>query len=213
MVDISDMLFIVRHVGHNWRSWETKIFETITKSKVFETNTTTFSRTNFFRPLLRLFLRPKFSRPIPRLFLRPKFLRPIPRLFFETKYFRDRYRDFFSRLNIFETETDTLKKLRKVSIPRSLDTRCHTPNPQEQCEPQFWSLLWESQIQFYNETSDLWRCTSWWPRCLVFQTQTSQIYVILYHINQELPSMVAVYIGDNSLKSLFQDKPGSIDWH
>ena len=38
--------------------------------------------------------------------------RPIPRLFFETK--------------IFETETDTLKKLRKVSIPRSLETRCHT---------------------------------------------------------------------------------------
>ena len=85
-----------------------------------------FSRTNFFRSLLILFLRPKFSRPIPR-------------LFFETKYFWDRYRDFILRLNIFgtdtetffetkifETETDTLKKLRKVSIPRSLETRCHT---------------------------------------------------------------------------------------
>ena len=66
-------------------------------------------------------------------------MRLIPRLFFETKYFRDRYRDFFSRLNIFETdtetffetkifetETDTFKKYRKVSIPRSLETRCHT---------------------------------------------------------------------------------------
>ena len=53
-----------------------------------------FSRTNFFRSLLRLFLRPKFSRPIPRLFLRPKFSRPIPRL--------------FSRPNIFETDTETL---------------------------------------------------------------------------------------------------------
>ena len=136
MVEISGMLFIV---GHIWRGWETKLFETITKSKVFETNTTTFSRTIFFSSVLRFFLKPKFSRLIPRLFLRPKFSRPIPRLFFETKYFRDRYRDFFSRLNIFETdtetffetkifetETDTLKKLRKVSIPRSLETRCHT---------------------------------------------------------------------------------------
>ena len=102
MVDISDMLFIVGHVGHIWRSWETKLFETITKSKVFETNTTTFSRTNFFRSLLRLFLDQNFwdpsrdffwdqsfrdrywdffrdlifSRPILRLFSRPKFLRP-----------------------------------------------------------------------------------------------------------------------------------------
>ena len=40
------------------------------------------------------------------------FLRPIPRLFLETQ--------------IFETETDTLKKLRKVSKPRNLETRCHT---------------------------------------------------------------------------------------
>ena len=57
MVDISDMFFIVGHVGHIWRSWETKLFETITKSKVFETNTTTFSRTIFFRSLLRHFFR------------------------------------------------------------------------------------------------------------------------------------------------------------
>ena len=32
----------------------------------------------------------------------------------------------FFETKIFETETDTLKKLRKVSIPRSLETRCHT---------------------------------------------------------------------------------------
>merc|ERR1711860_490795 len=104
MVDISDMLFIVGHVGHIWRSCETKIFETDTETffetKVFETDTETFFRDQIFS-------------------------RPIPRLFFETKYFRDRYRDFFSRLNIFETNTETLKKLRKVSIPRSLETRCH----------------------------------------------------------------------------------------
>ena len=143
MVDISDMLFIVGHIGHIWWSWDTKLFETITKSKVFETNTTTFSRTNYFRSLLRLFLkpkfsrliprlflRPKFSRPIPRLFLRPKFLRPIPRLFFETKYFRDRYRDFFSRLNIFETDTETFFRDQNFrdrdrysqKIEKSLDT-------------------------------------------------------------------------------------------
>ena len=100
-----------------------------------------------------------------------------------------------------------------ILVPPAKTIPAQSSNPQEQCEPQFWSLLWESQIRFYIETSDLWRCTSWWPRCLVFQTQTSQIYVILYHINQELPSMVAVYIGDNSFKSLFQDKPGSIDSH
>ena len=92
------------------------------KSKVFENK--------FFRSLLRLFLRPKFSRPIPRLFLRPKFSRPIPRLFFETKYFRDRYRDFFSRLNIFETDTETFFRDQNFrdrdrysqKIEKSLDT-------------------------------------------------------------------------------------------
>ena len=61
------------------------------------------------------------SRPIPRLFFETKifetetetlfwdqiFSRPIPRLFFETKCFRDRYRDFFSRPNVFETDTET----------------------------------------------------------------------------------------------------------
>ena len=73
--------------------------------------------------------------------------------FFETKYFQDRYRDFFSRLNIFETDTETFfetryfrdryrdffsrprpilsknwekSRYREVSIPRSLETRCHT---------------------------------------------------------------------------------------
>ena len=75
-------------------------------------------------------MRPKFSRPIPRLFLRPKFSRPIPRLFFETKYFRDRYRDFFSRLNIFETDTETFFRDQNFrdrdrysqKIEKSLDT-------------------------------------------------------------------------------------------
>ena len=44
---------------------------------------------------------------------RPKnFIETDTETFFETK--------------IFKTETDTLKKLRKVSIPRSLETRCHT---------------------------------------------------------------------------------------
>ena len=45
MVDISGMLFIVEHI---WRSWETKLFETITKSKAFETITTAFFRNKFF---------------------------------------------------------------------------------------------------------------------------------------------------------------------
>ena len=120
MVDISDMLFIVGHVGHIWRSWETKLYETITKSKVFETNTTTFSRTIFLRSLLRLFLRQKFSRPILRLFSRPKFSRLILRLFFETKYFRDRYRDFFFETKYFRDQYRDFFSRPKLSRPRPI---------------------------------------------------------------------------------------------
>ena len=115
------MLFIVGHVGHIWRSWETKLFETITKSKVFETNTTTFLRTNFFRLLLRLFLRPKFLRPIPRLFLRPKFSRLIPRLFLRPNIFETDTKTFF------ETYTDTLKKKEKsLDTVKSQDDMSHS---------------------------------------------------------------------------------------
>ena len=101
---------------------ETKIFETgietLYETKSFKSITCislendisiarTFFETKIFKTDTRVFLRPKFPRPILRLFSRPKFSRPIPRLFFETKYFRDRYQDFFSRLNIFETDTET----------------------------------------------------------------------------------------------------------
>ena len=47
----------------------------------------------------------------------PNFPKPIPRLFFRYQIFRNRYRDFFS-----ESETETLKKLAKVSKPRSFET-------------------------------------------------------------------------------------------
>ena len=58
------------------------------------------------------------------------FSRPKTRLFFETKYFRDRYRDFFSRLNIFETDTETFFRDQNFrdrdrysqKIEKSLDT-------------------------------------------------------------------------------------------
>ena len=54
--------------------------------------------------------------------------------FFWDQSFQDKYWDFFSRLNFlrpiprlfFETKSDTLKKVRNVSIPRSLETKCHT---------------------------------------------------------------------------------------
>ena len=161
-MDISDMLFIVGHVGHIWRSWETKLYETITKSKVFEvqsfweqiclgrywdffwdqnfrdrywdffwdknfqTNIETFFETKYFWDRYRDFfwdpnfrdwyrdfvLRPKCSRPIPRLFLRPNIFEADTETFLET--------------NFLETDTGTLKKMRKVSILRSLGTRCHT---------------------------------------------------------------------------------------
>ena len=42
----------------------------------------------------------------------------------------------FFETKIFETETDTLKKLRKVSIPRSLETRCHTLLTSNQSHPK-----------------------------------------------------------------------------
>ena len=66
----------------------------VTRPKNFiETDTETFFRDQHFRD------RDFFWDQI--------FLRPIPRLFFETKSFRDRYRDFFSRPNVFETDTET----------------------------------------------------------------------------------------------------------
>ena len=114
---------------------------------IFETDTETFFETKVFETDIETFFRDQiFSRPIPRLFFYTKYFRD--RDFFRDQNFRDRYRDFFLRPNIFETdtetffrdqlflrlilrlffetETDTLKKLRKVSIPRSLEARCHT---------------------------------------------------------------------------------------
>ena len=103
----------------------------------------------------RLFSRPKFLRPISRLFLEQIF--PDQYWDFETKDFETDSETFF-RPNIFETDTepffwdwkfsrpirrlffvakffendtDTLKKIkkmRKVTIPRSLEIRCHTLN-------------------------------------------------------------------------------------
>ena len=73
MVDISDMLFIV---GHIWRSWETKLYETITRSNVFEVQSFReqiflgrywdfFWDGNFRDRYRDFFSRPKFSRPRP----------------------------------------------------------------------------------------------------------------------------------------------------
>ena len=101
MVDISDMLFIVGHVGHIWRSWETKLYETITRSKVFEVQS--------FRE--QIFLGRYWD-------------------FFWDQNFRDRYWDFFSRPNIFETDTETFFRDQNFrdrdrysqKIEKSLDT-------------------------------------------------------------------------------------------
>ena len=118
---------------------------------------------------MRLLLRPKFSRPIPRLFfetqifetnteifLRPKLWRLIPRLFsrpnifdtdtetfFETKIFRDRYSDIFRDQICRDRYWYSLKNEKKVSIPRSLETRCHTLCCSG-CSPMFfwWFGFW-----------------------------------------------------------------------
>ena len=143
MVDISDMLFIVGHVGHIWRSWETKLYETITRSKVFEVQS--FREQIFLGRYWDFFWDQNFWDRY--------------RDFFWDQSFRDRYRDFFSRPNIFETDTETFfldqifsrpiprlfsrpkfsrqrpilsKNWKKVSMLRSLETRCHTLN---HCEP------------------------------------------------------------------------------
>ena len=77
MVDISDMLFIVGHVGHIWRSWETKLYETITRSKVFEVQS--------FRE--QIFLGRYWD-------------------FFETKIFETDTETFFET-KVFKTDTET----------------------------------------------------------------------------------------------------------
>ena len=135
MVDSSGMLFIV---GHIWRSWEAKLFETITKSKAFLNQCHNFFLEQIFRSLLRLFwhhifwchywdfFEMKIFETVTETFFETKIFETDTETFFDTKYFQDRYRDFFFETNIFETETNTFKKLRKVSIPRSLETRCHT---------------------------------------------------------------------------------------
>ena len=94
---LSGMLFIV---GHIWRSWETKLFETTTKSKVFETNTTTFSRTNFFGSLLRLFLDQNFWDRY-RAFFETKVFETDTETFFRDQIFSRPIPRLFSRLNIF----------------------------------------------------------------------------------------------------------------
>ena len=89
-----------RHVVHCWACWaylEKLGDQTLWdhyQVQNFWDQYHDFLENNFFRSLLRLFFKPKFSRLISRLFLRP---------------------------NIFETDTDTLKKMKK-----SLETRCHT---------------------------------------------------------------------------------------
>ena len=51
----------------------------------------------------------------------------------ETKFFQNRNRDFFSETKFFETETETLKNLAKVSRPR----------PKPRLLNIFWNEIWE----------------------------------------------------------------------
>ena len=156
------MLFIVGHVGHIWRSWETKLFETITKSKVFETNSTTFPRTIFFRSLLRLFLRQKFSRPIPRLFLRPKFSRRILRLFFETKFF-ETYTETFFRDRVRHSQ----KSEKSLDTEKSRDEMSHSD---PLClKILFWSFLTKTkqdQALLYHINGKIWPHTTQFSKFL-----------------------------------------------
>ena len=98
-MDISDMLFIVGHVGHIWRSWETKLYETITRSKVFEVQS--FREQIFLGRYWDFFWDQNF-RDRYRDFFWDQSFRDRYR-----DFFWDRYRDFFSRLNDFETNIET----------------------------------------------------------------------------------------------------------
>ena len=103
-----------------------------------------FSRTIFFRSLLRLFLRPKFSRPIPRLFLRPNIFETDTETFFRDQIFSRPIPRLFSRLIIFETDTETFFRDQNFrdrdrysqKIEKSLDTeksRDEMSHSGEQC--------------------------------------------------------------------------------
>ena len=97
MVDISDMLFIVGHVGHIWRSWETKLYETITKSKVFEVQS--------FRE--QIFLGRYWD-------------------FFWDQNFRDRYRDFFWDQNFRDRDRYSQKIEKSLDTEKSRDKMSHS---------------------------------------------------------------------------------------
>ena len=75
-----------------------------------ETDTKTFFRYQIFRNRTVTF------------FPRPNSLKPKPRLFFRDQNFPNQNRDFFLETKFSETDTETLKKLAKVSKPRSFET-------------------------------------------------------------------------------------------
>ena len=89
------------------------------------------------KPIPRLFSDTKFSESVTETFFPiPNFPKPIPRLFFRYQIFQNWYRDFFtdtkfsktdtktffSDTKFSETDTEALKKLAKVSKPRSFET-------------------------------------------------------------------------------------------
>ena len=74
---------------------------------LFETDTETFFETKSFETDSETFFETDTET-----FLRQKFFETDTETFLETKF--------------VGTNTDNLKKMKKVSIPRSLETRCHT---------------------------------------------------------------------------------------
>ena len=100
-----------------------------------------------------------WKRLIPRLFLRPKFLRPIPRLIWDQNFwdlnFWDRYRDFFSRPNIFVTDTEIFFRDRdqySQKIEKSLDTE----KSRDEMSHSACCSLYVSSYLLCQEQSTLW---------------------------------------------------------
>ena len=137
-------IFIDKLSSTEWRDQKISsrpIPRLIFETKVFETET--FFWDQNFRDRYRDFFRDQI------------FSRSILRLFFETNHFRDWYRDFLWDQNFWD-RADTLKKLRKVTIPRSLETRCHTllsSSWKPQNKPHYLGdLLYHHHIIYINKS-------------------------------------------------------------
>ena len=118
------MLFIVGHVGHVWRSWETKLYESITRSKVFEVQS---FREQFFLGRYWDFFETKiFETDTETFFQGQMFSRPIPRLFLGPNIFETNTETFFRDQNFWDREQYSQKIEKSLHTEKSWDEMSHS---------------------------------------------------------------------------------------